>query len=97
MTAYTAIADADIDPESPITTTLVTRLRDNPIAISEGTSPAPSIQTAAYASGSVDAAAIGTGEVGQSEIGAAAVGQSEIKNTSGSVTGVGNFTLPGAL
>ena len=36
-------------------------------------------------------------EVGQSEIGAAAVGQSEIKNTSGSVTGVGNFTLPGAL
>lgn len=47
MTGYTAIPDSDIDPESPGTTTLFTRLRDNPIAISEGTSPAPAIQEAA--------------------------------------------------
>jgi len=43
MTAYNTIADSDIDPESPITTTLMTRLRDNAIAIAEGTSPAPPV------------------------------------------------------
>ena len=43
MTTYTTIADADIDPESPGTTTLFTRLRDNPIAITEGASGAPNV------------------------------------------------------
>lgn len=43
MTTYTAIPDSDIDPESPGTTTLFTRLRDNPIAIAEGDATAPSI------------------------------------------------------
>ncbi len=47
MTAYTVIADSEIDPESPGTTTLFTKLRDNPIAISEGTSPAPAISITA--------------------------------------------------
>jgi len=47
MTAYNAIADSDLDPESPGTTTTFTRLRDNPIAISEGSSGAPKTQTAA--------------------------------------------------
>lgn len=37
MTTYTAIADSDIDPESPGNTTLFTRLRDNPISLAEGT------------------------------------------------------------
>lgn len=46
MTAYVAIADSDIDPESPLTATLMTRIRDNPIAITEGSSGAPKIQTA---------------------------------------------------
>lgn len=49
MTTYTAIADADIDPESPGTTTLFNRLRDNPIAITEGSAGAPEIQPAALA------------------------------------------------
>lgn len=49
MTAYTVIADSDIDPESPITTTLMTRLRDNPIAITEGASGAPAIASVALA------------------------------------------------
>lgn len=47
MTTYTAIANAEIDAESPITTTLMTLLRDNPIAVSEGSAGAPKIQTAA--------------------------------------------------
>lgn len=47
MTAYTSVADSEIDPESPGTTTLFTKLRDNPIAITEGASGAPKIQTAA--------------------------------------------------
>ena len=46
MTTYTTIPDADIDPDSPITTSLVTLLRDNPIAITEGASGAPKVQTA---------------------------------------------------
>lgn len=43
MTTYTAIPDSDIDPESPGTTTLFTRLRDNPLAVAEGDATAPSI------------------------------------------------------
>jgi hypothetical protein len=49
MTTYTAIPDSDIDPESPITTTLMTRIRDNPIAITEGAAGAPPIANAALA------------------------------------------------
>ncbi len=43
MTAYTAIPDSDIDPESPVTTGLVAKLRNNPIAIAEGAGGAPKI------------------------------------------------------
>ena len=43
MTTYTAIADSEIDPDSPITTGLMTKLRDNPIALTEGASGAPLI------------------------------------------------------
>jgi len=41
MTTYTTIPDSDIDPESPITSTLITRLRDNAIAIGERDSSVP--------------------------------------------------------
>jgi len=41
MTTYTTIPDSDIDPESPITSTLITRLRDNAIAIKENASGSP--------------------------------------------------------
>lgn len=43
MTAYSAIADSEKDPESPFTATLATKYRDNPIAISEGSAGAPKI------------------------------------------------------
>lgn len=43
MTAYVTIANGDIDQDSPITQTLMTAIRDNPIAIAEGASGAPRI------------------------------------------------------
>lgn len=44
MTTYTTIADSEIDPESPYTTTLATKNRDNPIAQGEGDSTVPAAQ-----------------------------------------------------
>ena len=61
MTAYTAIADGEIDTDSPITESLLTRFRNNPIAITEGSTGAPKIQTAAYQAASVDQAAMAVG------------------------------------
>ena len=53
MTTYTPIANGSVDAGSPIDESLVTALRDNPIAISEGSAGAPKLQTAAYEDGSV--------------------------------------------
>lgn len=47
MTTYSTIADSEIDPESPGTTTLFTKLRNNPLAIQEGDASAPKIVYAA--------------------------------------------------
>jgi len=41
MTTYTAIANSEIDADSPVTTTLMQAMRDNPVAISEGATDAP--------------------------------------------------------
>lgn len=51
MTTYTAIPNSDVDQDSPVTQTLVTLLRDNPIAISEGSDDAPRIQPRALQTG----------------------------------------------
>jgi len=51
MTTYTAIPDADIDTDSPITQSLMTLLRDNPLGIQEGASGAPRIVRGAIAAG----------------------------------------------
>ena len=68
MTTYSSIANAEIDADSPITVPLMTKLRDNPIAITEGASGAPLIQAAALDTDSVTAAAIAANAVAQSEI-----------------------------
>jgi hypothetical protein len=47
MTSYLIIPDSDIDPESPIDTSLETRYRDNLVASFEGDAPAPRLQLAA--------------------------------------------------
>ena len=60
--AYNTIADSDIDPESPLTTTLLTRLRDNPISIAAGDSGAPKIVTAAITDANVTTAKLESGE-----------------------------------
>ena len=43
MTTYTAISAGEIDADSPITADLMSKLRDNPIAISEGSTGAPKV------------------------------------------------------
>lgn len=51
MTTYIAISNPEVAPDAPITTSLMTRLRDNPLAIQEGDPTAPSISMAAIAQG----------------------------------------------
>lgn len=41
MTDYTSIADSQVEPLSPVTSELMTALRDNPLAIAEGSIGAP--------------------------------------------------------
>lgn len=43
MTTYSTILNSEIDPDSPITTALMTKIRDNPLAIGEGASGAPKL------------------------------------------------------
>lgn len=71
MTVYTAIPDSDLDPESPGTTTLFTRLRNNPIAITEGASGAPQNQTASFANLSVTTEKIANNNVTTAKLEAA--------------------------
>ena len=78
MTTYTAILGSEIDTDSPVTESLMTRIRDNPIAITEGSAGAPKIQNAAIATDAVRAAQIQANAVGASEIATSAVGASEI-------------------
>lgn len=90
MTTYTTIADADIDPESPGTTTLFTRMRDNPIAITEGAGGAPSVVYAALSL---------SNDIAQSDIASGAIGQGELKTATGSISqsiaGTASYVLPG--
>ena len=56
MTTYTAIANTEIDQDSPVTQPLMAKLRDNPIAIVSGATGAPRINPGAHgypATGSV--------------------------------------------
>ena len=47
MTSYVAVSNGEIDADSPITADLMSKLRDNPIAITEGASGAPKVMRAA--------------------------------------------------
>jgi hypothetical protein len=60
MTDYNDILDTEIDPGSPVATTLLVRLRDNPIAIAQGAAGAPTTQAAAVTLGSVHRAKFST-------------------------------------
>lgn len=64
MTTYSTIADSEIDPESPGTTTLFTKLRDNPLSIAEGDATAPSISSSAIGNQLLDLYYLGSGSDG---------------------------------
>ena len=49
MTAYNDLADSKISLDAPITQEVLTAIRDNPIAITEGSSGAPKVVRNAYA------------------------------------------------
>ena len=57
---YTPILNAEVDAESPVTDLLLTRLRDNPIAIAAGDVGAPRIQFAGLDAWFSTAGAIGS-------------------------------------
>lgn len=61
MTSYIAITNSEVQPEAPITSELMTKLRDNPIAISEGATGAPPIKAGWYP---FDMATVGDGADG---------------------------------
>lgn len=47
MATYRAIAASEVDPDSPVTATLMQALADNPVAIAEGDPTAPRVVAAA--------------------------------------------------
>lgn len=49
MTDYVDIYDSNIEPRAPVTSELMTALRDNPSAIAEGSSGAPKVNSGALA------------------------------------------------
>lgn len=49
MADYIPVIDSSVDPDAPLTSDLMYRLRDNPIAIAEGAVGAPKIQSDAMA------------------------------------------------
>ena len=60
MADYTTITDAQVDPEAPITSELMSALRDNPIAIAEGAAGAPRVEPIAFSANYYTAGAVGT-------------------------------------
>ena len=86
--AWTAIPDGDVDPESPITTSLMQALRDNPEGIAGAASGAPKIITAAITdlavtTGKIAALAVTNAKINANavtvgKIAANAVGTSEL-------------------
>ena len=60
MTTYTGIANSEVDGDSPITDTLMQRLRDNVLAMFEGAAGAPRLQLAALDTWFTTAGAVGT-------------------------------------
>lgn len=83
MTTYTSIPNTDIDQDSPVTQPLMTALRDNPIAITEGSSGAPRIVAAAIEGGSASSA----GDVYVSEGDGTGVWQKALPSSRSDVTG----------
>lgn len=78
MTTYTAVADSEIDTDSPLTESLFTRLRDNPIAITEGATGSPKITDAAFNTNSINADKLVNNSITASQIAASGVDSDEL-------------------
>ena len=74
MTTYSAVASTEIDADSPITDALLSKLANNPTAITEGASGAPRIQFAAMDAWFSTPGAVGSFVFGRSAAGAASFG-----------------------
>jgi len=82
--AWTDLPNSDLDPESPVITSVMMALRDNPPAIANGDSGAPKIQTGALNQTN------GSEAVTQGTMRASAVGRLELKTASVSLSGTVN-------
>lgn len=80
MTDYNAIPDARLEPQAPVRSVDNIALRDNPIAITEGSAGAPKIQTAA----------LNDLAVTEAKLAASSVSQSKLKSSLESESGNGN-------
>ena len=73
--AWTNIPDGDVDPESPITTSLMVALRDNPEGIAGGAGGAPKIITGAITDLAVTTAKLAAGAATAAKVGNLPVSQ----------------------
>jgi hypothetical protein len=78
MASYSPIGNTEIDPDSPLTSSLFTRLRDNPLAIQQGDPTAPRIATAALADLAVTTAKLGNQSVTAEKLADDSVGPQHI-------------------
>jgi len=74
MADWTDITNAALDGDSPVTPALIESLRDNPIAITEGATGAPQVQTAAIADGAITNDKIADGTISPDKLYPAVVG-----------------------
>jgi hypothetical protein len=88
MTTYTAIPDSDIDPESPGTTTVFVRLRNNPLAIQENDPSAPDV-VYAISAGTSAACSGNSATATNATTAAACSGNSATATTAGTISGQG--------
>ena len=87
MPEYQEILDSEVEPEAPLTSSLGVRFRDNPIALANGASGAPRIQTDALNNSAVTTAKINNGAVTQAKLASNATGRAELKTGTNSVSG----------
>ena len=87
MPEYQEILDTEVEPEAPLTSSLGVRFRDNPIALANGASGAPRIQTAALNNSAVTTAKINNGAVTTAKINNGAVTRAKLKMGINSVSG----------
>jgi len=84
MATWNTIQNTEIAVDAPVTSQLMTKVRDNLDAVTEGANGAPKIQTAAYQANSVDAAALKDAAVGQAQLKTSTASGSIVVSESGS-------------